>query len=72
MHLSSSSPDGGGCGPYFGGMVSRKQRAAQASYWLVLKDQQPKVETLSQASYPALMSVLLTPQVKIGSRYDNQ
>jgi hypothetical protein len=54
MHLSSLSPNGGRCGPYFGGMVSRKQRAAQAGYWLVLKDQQPKVETLSQASYPAL------------------
>jgi hypothetical protein len=58
---------GGGGGPYFGGMVSRKQRTTQTGYRLVKperKDQRWK-NTLSQASYPALTSVLLTLQVTI-------
>jgi hypothetical protein len=49
-HSSSSSPTGGGGGAYFGGMVSRKQRATQASYRLVKENTRPKVETHTLSS----------------------
>jgi hypothetical protein len=73
MHSSSSSPTSGGGGygcPYFGGTVNRKERATQTGYQLVknkMQDQRWK-HTLSQASYPALTSVLLTLQVAISGR----
>jgi hypothetical protein len=67
-HSSSSSPGGGGGGggcPYFGGIVNRKQRATQL---VIGGNRWPCEHTLPQASYPALMSVLLTLQVTIGGR----
>jgi hypothetical protein len=48
-HSSSSSPAGGG-GPYFGGMVSRKQRATQAGFRLVKQNARPNVETHTVSS----------------------
>jgi hypothetical protein len=59
MHSSSLSPTVASGDPCFDGMVSRKQRAKQTCYRLVkpkLKNRRWK-HGLSQASYPAIMSV---------------
>jgi hypothetical protein len=70
---SSSSSSGscyGGC--FLGGMVSRIEK--RSSRWLGVSKEEPKVGgiTFSQASYPALMSVLLTLQVATGGCEGNQ
>jgi hypothetical protein len=62
MHLSSSSPTGGGggcggggCGPCFSGMVNGKPIATQAGYRLVKQNARAKEETHSLKHLSSLL-----------------